>query len=134
MYFCFDKEGVLNIKPETHSDVMTLKWFIKEFAAHGNRMINIETELDQESESQGQEQYYKYTPVENAFGYSPQSKDSWYEDVPPFSPRSFYDNDKEDDYRVVYPFDREYSNRYYIDNRRGRGGRGGSGGGSGRGR
>lgn len=73
MYITFDKEGVLNIKPENQADVMTLKWFMKEFSAHGGKMINIETELNEDS-SKNYETRYPQSYREESYGYNqPQS-------------------------------------------------------------
>ncbi len=65
MYICFDKEGVLNIKPDNYSDSMVLRSFLKEYSAHGGKMINIEPELD-ESKVSSKERYNSY---ENPYGY-----------------------------------------------------------------
>lgn len=135
MYIAFDEQGVLHVKPETHSDVMTLKWFIKEFSTHGNKMINVATEIEEQKQKSQEGEYSNYSPVENAYGYSEKRKEGWYEDVPPFNPTSFYDNNRSDEGGVGYPKDREYVNRYYVDERQGnRGERGNGRGGRGRSR
>lgn len=140
------EDGVLNICPETQEDVTDLKWFLKEFATHGIRMINVVTDPSEEQKSsgdsgrsqQGQNQSYDPSQVESAYGYLPyrgeggRREDLWYEDIPPFRTRSYYDNRTESDQEIVFPKDREYINRYYVSNRRGGRGNGSSGRGRGR--
>lgn len=46
MYINFEQDGVLHIRPQSHADAMVLKWFMKEFAIHGAKMINVETDFD----------------------------------------------------------------------------------------
>lgn len=68
----FDKEGVLNIKPRNHHEAMMLKWFVKEFAVHGARLLNIETEVNPEEEDseQFEQPSSRYDFADQAYGYS----------------------------------------------------------------
>jgi len=70
MFVTFDKEGVLHIKPQNHADAMTLKWFMKEFATHGARMLNVETEVDERNASSIEGISPEYQFAESAYGYS----------------------------------------------------------------
>lgn len=115
-----DGHGVLHIRPSKQDEVERLKDFIREYAEHGSRMIEIETELDPEYyEHQQQHQYSgssqygnpltmlmaRYGYYENPFGFARRDYDGFYEDYPPFSPRMEYDNN--------------YNNNGYERNRRG---------------
>lgn len=66
MYCFYDKEGVLSIIPEDHHDAMTNKWFLKEFAVHGARLLNVETETDGEG---GQFNFGTKRQHTEAYGY-----------------------------------------------------------------
>jgi hypothetical protein len=90
----FDKEGILHIRPETHSEAMTLKWFLKEFAVHGARVLNVETEVSEDSQGGG--------------SY----------DTPPFSPEMVYDN-RISNIRSFRDYPREYGQRGNNDGGRG---------------
>lgn len=50
MHLRFDENGVLHLCPENHTEAMALKYWAKEFATHGARMIEIENPAHKPSE------------------------------------------------------------------------------------
>jgi hypothetical protein len=106
----FDKEGILHIRPETHSEAMTLKWFLKEFAVHGARVLNVETEVSEDSQGGGS--------YDRAFGYAQARSYEPIYDTPPFSPEMVYDN-RISNIRSFRDYPREYGQRGNNDGGRG---------------
>lgn len=41
----FDKDDVLIIMPETSVEAMALKYWLKEFEAHGEKMLDVSTDV-----------------------------------------------------------------------------------------
>jgi hypothetical protein len=78
MYIHFDEEsGVLNMKPRSRQDAERLKRFIKDYGSHGGKMINIETEFDENQphayagyEMHHMPPHYPYPFFEPPFGYN----------------------------------------------------------------
>lgn len=126
MYVTFDESGVLHVKPENYSDVATLKWFINEFAAHGTKMIEIETELDPSDKGRS---YRTYPQYEDAYGYANKRRQEkgYYKDRPPFSPQMFYDNYPSDNIYEIRQNDDEGDDPYRVGSERRGGDRGGRG-------
>lgn len=113
MYVTFDKNGVLHIRPDNYNDVHTLKWFLKEYAEHGIKMIEIETDLDRPEQGYAQRSYPQY---EDAYGYSNKHREDrgYYRDRPPFSPRSEY-NYPDENIVEMRPPEVEGDDPYRVD-------------------